>query len=425
VLRKTDAVTDRVTDIENYKLALLRNLHLRYVSVDSGGGKLVAYNGDSKLPLAEQDAMKLFKNRFRVASYEEPPVFDVDAYYCGIVSQMSAKPPLSRWGHLYVTQRQVFFHADANIAAAAASGMIMGMFSSSWGASSSGIASNSAADEMILVFPILTIVSFQTEASGQVGSDAAGADAKYVFMTDVSGSIHVFLMPSGSPHQFASRVCDLLSILRSCATGGYDLATASATAHVPAINNGTDRLVTPANISKGYNTSLSGPSSQVGVPSVSSAQGKQNSLAATSTGNSLAEGETAFGTSIRAGAFSHVLNLASSAVDSAAALVRPTAISQSNTTIASGNKYPAEPAIPETKPPIQQVEYNFLTEIDAVLSPGGPDAFTRSDPHKGKAGPGSSLPPRRESSSLGKSIQVRQLILMKCRSYVLFFFRHT
>lgn len=306
MLRKTDAVTARITDIENYRLQLLRVLHKRFdstVSVVSSEDNFASVDHvvpEQALSANEKDSMALFISRFRIATYEEPPLVDFPSYFFGTVpisdsSGKGAVNMVSRWGHMYVTHKDIFFHADA-----AAIRNVMGLFSKS----------TSGAGEVIqLVLPISTISKCRCghKISPGIGSTLGKKKETAMELQDSVGNIYIFGMPAGSPPQYADRVCDLFTILQSCVLSGHNLNEPSATpAPIEAVLSSVTPDIPTSSASSSQEKKSAGGS--VAPQSDTSAKGKSERIACKEEGSIL---------SSRKEAFSHVMKLASSALDSA------------------------------------------------------------------------------------------------------------
>lgn len=316
VLRKTDAVTARITDIENYRLLLLRVLHKRFdctLSVVSNVDNFA--NVDKILPgptlsTAEKESMSLFINRFRIATYEEPPILDFPACFFGMMpvpppnrDDKSAFTMVSRWGHIYITHKDIFFHADA-----ATIGNVMGFFSK---------LSPGSLEPIQLVLPITTISKCLCGAKATPLIAAALGKKKDAVMElrDAAQNTYVFGMPSGSPPKYADRVCDLLTILQSCVFSGHDLSSASA----PAV---TDEAVLVTKQDHGGKSDEVSSVNRFGcnaAPAIlsSNVSDKTSTIVSSKNGENISNKEDGHILSSQKDAFSHVMKLASSALESA------------------------------------------------------------------------------------------------------------
>ena len=383
-MRKTDAVTDRVTDIESYRLALLRILHSRYKNSD-----YALSDGRSKLPAAELESMQLFKSRFRIASVDEPPVLEISACYCGLVKSPNSKPAMSRWGLMYATERHLFFSASATVGAALTGGRILGLFGG-WSSNTPSDSEDTGA-EISLVFPIQTIISCKTEYSSS-SVNATGnnsADSNSVFVTDTGGNTHLFEMASTSPHQSAPRICDLFTILQSCAASGFDLGTSTTKSGGGVAENGKEGFKDSASIVDRAFVSSNSHSDTKTAPT-----GNEENLGLLFS---------------RTDAFSHVLKLASSAVGSAASVVRPASVSTASKN-SSGDENSLivtdlnNISIKKTNSGNNDLNYEFT--IDTITEHGAESLIKKeiNEPSLQVAVPSRSRD--RESASLGKSIQV-------------------
>lgn len=296
VLRKTDAVTARITDIESYRLKLLRTLHMRYESVIS-----VISNSDhfssvgKKLPAVlgaqESESMALYMTRFRIASYEEPPLIDFPACFLGM-GNLTKKPLnlVSRWGHVYINQKDIMFYADP-----ATIGSVLSIFSR---ASTSG-----SSDAIILVLPIGTIA--KCNSTDKITDSTATAIGNKrdtaIELVDSAGNVYVFAMQVGCPPRYSSRICDLLTIIQSCALSGHDLGSNAVD------NSLIGALSSSENNEKASSLEISGHSSSTKVDTAATDFKSESQLI--NPENSIF--------STRKEAFSHVMKLASSALDAA------------------------------------------------------------------------------------------------------------
>ena len=299
MLRKTDCVTARITDIETYRLQLLHVLHKRFdstVTVISNADnfssvdKVMTNTGLSK---KEKDSMSLFISRFRIATYEEPPLLDFPSCFFGMTSSEKPKFSLiSRWGHMYITHKEIFFNADA-----ATISNVMGLFSKS---------STATTDALQLVLPIKTIAkcNYGAKITDSIANALGKKKDTAMELQDSAGNVYTFGMPTGSPPQYASRICDLLTILQSCVMSGHDL------------NN-----ITPMAADEDMVTGKSNPEADVPIvnsiikempaPEIGDASTKSQNASSCSSNRK----ETIL--SSRKEAFSHVMKLASSALDTA------------------------------------------------------------------------------------------------------------
>ena len=309
VLRKTDAVTARITDIENYRLQLLRVLHKRFdstvsvISSDDNFSSVDHIITEQSLSASEKDSMALFISRFRIATYEEPPLLDFPSYFFGTVpiSDGSEKPGtgavnmVSRWGHMYVTHKDIFFHADA-----AAIRNVMGLFSKA-----------SSGEVIQLVLPISTISKCRCghKISPAIASTLGKKKETAMELQDSVGNIYIFGMPAGSPPQYADRVCDLFTILQSCVLSGHDLnEPTAAPAPIEAVLAPLKSDIPTSSSISAQKKDLSVGSGSVATPTEASNECKSEQIAGKENGSIL---------SSRKEAFSHVMKLASSALDSA------------------------------------------------------------------------------------------------------------
>lgn len=241
VMRKTNAITARINDIENYRLELIRRLHQRYRFKSKEGNKLIA---TASMSSVDEKAFKLFCSRFRITSRDEPAILDLPVCYLGVKKPGPSgeasggflsdwiHTSLNRWGHMYITHRHVFFHADPVVlSASAAGGMLLGLISRS------APVDNSASDLIQLIFPINTVASCQAKGAASGAAAAPTTDTGVLELTDIAGNVYSFSMPTSSPPQYAARVSDLLKVLQACAKEGYGLDDASATVEIPSAPN--------------------------------------------------------------------------------------------------------------------------------------------------------------------------------------------
>lgn len=188
----------------------------------------------------DERAFKLFCSRFRITSRDEPAILDLPVCYLGVKKAGPSEETsggfltdwiptsLNRWGHMYITHRHVFFHADPVVlSASAAGGMLLGLISRS------APVENAASDLIQLIFPINTVASCQAKGSTTGSGAVASSDSGVLELADVAGNVYSFSMQASSPPQYAARVSDLLKVLQACAKEGYGLDDASATVELP------------------------------------------------------------------------------------------------------------------------------------------------------------------------------------------------